>query len=265
MAPSKVTVPEALIAILDTGVDAKHEDLRTNYTSTKKKYDTDPQGHGTHCAGIAAAVSNNGIGIASAAPTPDFVEVTSIKVLSSFGIGTQRGIVNGILEAADLGADVISMSLGGRATPTKQRAYAEAIRYANERGAIVVVAAGNDGGPARQIAPANAEGVITVTALDNLSRKAVFSNTIEGIDMPIAAPGVDILSTWPGNEYKIASGTSMATPYVSGIVGLLKSIRPELTTAEVHRILLESGESLEEVRATGRLVDPVRALEILEE
>ena len=252
---------EVLIAILDTGVDAKHEDLRTNYTSTKKRYDQDTQGHGTHCAGVAAAVSNNGLGIASPAPSPDFVEVTSIKVLSNFGIGTQRGIVNGILEAADRGADVISMSLGGRSTPTKQRAYEEAIAYASKQGAVVIAAAGNNNGPARQIAPANVRGVITVTALDTLSRRAGFSNTIEGIRMPIAAPGVNILSTFPGDEYRAFSGTSMATPLVSGVVGLMKSLNPDLTTEEIHQILLETGESLEEVRATGRLLRPAAAVE----
>ena len=251
---------EILIAILDTGVDGAHEDLRTNFTSTQRRYDTDKQGHGTHCAGVAAAVSNNGLGVASPAPTPDFVEVTSIKVLSDFGIGTQRGIINGILEAADAGAQVISMSLGGRSTPTKQRAYESAVQYAAERGAIVVAAAGNNNGPARQIAPANVRGVITVTALDTLSRRAGFSNTIEGIRMPVAAPGVNILSTTPGNGYQAMSGTSMATPLVSGIVGLMKSLRPELTAEEVHQILLETGEPLEQVRETGRLIRPAAAV-----
>lgn len=256
---------EALIAILDTGVDAGHEDLKANFTSTDKKYDTDVQGHGTHCAGIAAAVSNNGKGVASISPSPDFLEVTSIKVLSNSGIGTQRGIINGIIEAADRGADVISMSLGGRATPTRQRAYNEAVAYANKRGAIVVVAAGNNNGPARQIAPANAKGVITVTAIGNDERKAPFSNTIEGIGMSVAAPGVNIMSTWPNGQYEPKSGTSMATPYVSGLVGLMKSIEPDLTTEQAFRILKRTGKQLEDSRSIGGMVQPAAAISELVE
>jgi thermitase len=119
---------EALIAILDTGIDSKHEDIRDNYTSTQSKYDDDPRGHGTHCAGIAASVSNNGVGVASYAPNNDFVQVTSIKVLSAFGSGTQKSIIDGIIQAADNGADVISMSLGGRSNQYKQRAYEKAVK-----------------------------------------------------------------------------------------------------------------------------------------
>lgn len=106
---------KARVAILDTGIDSEHEDLKANYKSTDKRYDTDKQGHGTHCAGIAGAVSNNGKGIASLALNDEFVEITSIKVLSDQGVGSQKGIINGIIKAADRGADVISMSLGGPA------------------------------------------------------------------------------------------------------------------------------------------------------
>ena len=100
----------ALVAILDTGVDAQHEDLKDNYFSIKKKYNDDPQGHGTHCAGIAGAVTNNGVGVASYARTNDYFRVTSVKVLSASGSGTQQSIIGGIIEAADRNADVISLS-----------------------------------------------------------------------------------------------------------------------------------------------------------
>jgi thermitase len=251
---------KALIAILDTGVDSQHEDLKDRYRSTKEGYDNDPRGHGTHCAGIAAAVTNNGKGIASFALTNDYVELTSIKVLSAGGSGTQRTIINGILEAADRGADVISMSLGGYSRDKKQRAYSKAITYANKAGAIVVCAAGNNGGNARNIAPANVPGVITVSAINSDLNKAEFSNYIQDLKMAVAAPGVNIYSTIPGDKYATFNGTSMATPYVSGLVGLMKSLKPALTTEDVYRILEKTGKKTNDTRQTGKLIVPVNAV-----
>src|SRR5690606_31837934 len=103
----------ALIAIVDSGVDAIHEDIAPHYTSSGANHDNDPLGHGTHCAGIAGAVSNNGLGIASLVPGDGFVQITGIKVLNALGVGTQQAIISGIIKAADMGADVISLSLGG--------------------------------------------------------------------------------------------------------------------------------------------------------
>ncbi|WP_448519463.1 S8 family peptidase [Rhodoflexus sp.] len=251
----------ARIAILDTGVDGAHEDLQGNFHSTKRSYDTDPVGHGTHCAGIAAAVSNNGKGIASFAPDNNFVRVTSIRVLNRFGGGTQQDIINGIIEAADKGADVISLSLGGPSFDSEQRAYTEAVRYAHQAGAIVVAAAGNADEDAANFAPANVKGVITVAALDEQLRKAGFSNHVRNIAMPIAAPGVNIYSTFPKNEYKSLSGTSMATPYVAGLLGLMKSIRPELTAEEAYSILEKSAASVPDAKDTGKLIQPGKAVE----
>ncbi|MCP3931952.1 MAG: S8 family serine peptidase [Bacteroidetes bacterium] len=251
---------KALIAILDTGIDSRHEDIQANFTSIQTKYDNDPRGHGTHCAGIAAAVSNNGLGIASLSPDNSFVEVTSIKVLSSMGSGTQKGIINGILEAADQNADVISLSLGGRSNQSKQRAYQKAVEYANGAGAIVIVAAGNEGRSAKDIAPANTPGVIAVSAVDENLKKASFSNRINEVDMGIAAPGVNIYSTIPGNKYAVFNGTSMATPYVSGLVGVLKSINPSLTTTEVYEILNSTGKETKNVQETGRFIQPDLAI-----
>jgi thermitase len=250
----------AVIAILDTGVDSKHEDLADNFTSTQAKYDDDPRGHGTHCAGIAGAVSNNNKGVASYSRNNGFVKLTSIKVLNSSGMGTQQGIINGIIEAADRGADVISMSLGGYSNQAKQRAYEKAVKYANDAGCIVVAAAGNSNRNAKDFAPVNSKGVIGVSALSEDLSRAVFSNTVEDIKMGIAAPGVNIYSTMPNNTYQSLNGTSMATPYVSGLVGLLKSIRPELTTKEVHAILESSGKETRSGNETGRLIQPMRAV-----
>lgn len=223
------------IAILDTGVDSKHEDLAEVYKSSgDKTYDSDQKGHGTHCAGIAAAVSNNKKGIASILPKDSKIQVMSIQVLNNYGYGTQQTIINGILKAADLKVDVISLSLGGMTSEAKERAYKKAVDYANKKGAIVVVAAGNSSKNAKNYSPANTKGVIAVTAIDEKMNLASFANTVDDLNMGIAAPGVNILSTYPNNEYKQFNGTSMATPFVAGMVGLLKSYYPDITTKEAY-------------------------------
>ncbi|MFK8105026.1 MAG: S8 family serine peptidase [Saprospiraceae bacterium] len=254
---------KAKIFILDTGVDATHEDLAANYQSVKSKYDRDGQGHGTHCAGIAGAVSNNKKGIASFSNNNEFVTISSIKVLNNFGGGTQKTIVSGILEAADNGADVISMSLGGPSMGRPQRAYQKAIDYANKAGAIVVVAAGNSNANAKDYVPASLNNVITVAAIDEAMDRASFSNYISDVKMGIAAPGVNIYSTLPGNKYAAQSGTSMATPYVAGLVGLLKSIKPELTTKEVYQVLNQSGQQSKTPKATGAIIQPAAAVKAI--
>jgi len=253
----------ALIAILDTGVDADHEDIKGNYKSLKKKHDKDGNKHGTHCAGIAAAVTNNKKGIASLAPSGKFVEITSVKVLAGFGGGTQKGIIAGMIEAADAGADVISMSLGGRTNETSRKAYTDAVNYCNMKGAIVIVAAGNSNINASQFAPANTPGVITVAAVDRDLNKASFSNTTEDIGMAVSAPGVEIHSTLPDNAYGALSGTSMSTPYVAGLVGIMKSINPDLTTKEAFEILNDSGQATKDVKQIGRLIQPKKAVELI--
>jgi thermitase len=251
---------EALIAILDTGIDSKHEDIRDNYTSTQSKYDDDPRGHGTHCAGIAASVSNNGVGVASYAPNNDFVQVTSIKVLSAFGSGTQKSIIDGIIQAADNGADVISMSLGGRSNQYKQRAYEKAVKYAQDAGAIVLASAGNSNDNAKNFAPANSRGLITVSAIDSDLNKASFSNHISDVSMGIAAPGVQIYSTIPGNKYDSYNGTSMSCPYAAGLVALMKAIKPDLTTEQVYDILEKTGKDTKNTYRTGKLIFPYEAV-----
>ncbi|NRB62916.1 MAG: S8 family serine peptidase [Saprospiraceae bacterium] len=251
---------KALVAILDTGVDSEHEDLQANYRSIKSSYDNDPRGHGTHCAGIAGAVSNNGVGVASYSQSNSFVEVTSIKVLNPYGMGNQRTIIKGILEAVDKGADVISLSLGGPSTDSRQKAYSEAVAYAKKAGVIVVAAAGNSNLNAKDYSPANADGLITVSAVDDKLHKAVFSNTVQDVTMGLAAPGVGIYSTIPGSKYDTYNGTSMATPYVSGLIGLMKSLKPDLTTEEAYTMLKKSGQKTDQTRLTGKFIQPARAV-----
>ena len=256
---------QAVIAILDTGIDGAHEDLKEHYVSTRKNYDRDVRMHGTHCAGIAAAVSNNGVGVASMSPSKGYVKVTSIKVLSDGGFGTQQTIIKGMIEAADLGVDVISMSLGGKSNQLKQTAYRRAVSYANAKGAIVVVAAGNSRMDAKNYAPVNTPGVIGVSAIDDQLRKADFSNYVNRIPMALAAPGVNIYSTTPSNNYQAFSGTSMATPYVAGLVGLMKSLRPDLNTETTYDILNKTGLRTPDGEATGNLIQPYLAIKTLME
>lgn len=255
---------KALIVILDTGIDAGHEDIKDNYLSISKAYDNDPLSHGTHCAGIAASVSNNGKGIASFSTDNAYFRVSSVRVLNSGGSGTQQGIIKGMLEAADAGADVISMSLGGRSGQVRQSAYKQAVEYAAKKGAVVVAAAGNSNRNAKEFAPVNTPGVIGVSAVDAELNRAAFSNYVADIPMGLAAPGVEIYSTIPGNKYASFNGTSMATPYVAGLVGLLKSVRPELTTREIWEILHRTGRETRNTRETGRLIQPGEALKALQ-
>ena len=253
---------KAKIAILDTGVDARHEDIKDNYFSIEKKYDNDPMGHGTHCAGIAAGVTNNRIGIGSLAGngSEPFVEVTSIKVLNAAGMGTQKSIIAGIIEATDEGADVISLSLGGPSNGSRQKAYSQAVKYANDQGAIVIAAAGNSNLDAFNYAPANADGIITVAALDEYLLRAPFSNKVDRLKQGIAAPGVAIYSTTPNSTYKSFSGTSMACPFVAGLLGVMKAINPELQAAEAYAILKRTGKDVQDGNATGRVVSPADAI-----
>ncbi|MEM6398521.1 MAG: S8 family serine peptidase [Bacteroidota bacterium] len=255
---------KARLFILDTGVDAQHEDLRSNYRSHKSKYDTDLNGHGSHCAGIAAATTHNGLGIASL-NVNGLVEVSGVQVISRYGMGTQKTIISGILEAADAGADVISLSLGGRSSGDKRRAYSRAVNYARRKGAIVVVAAGNSSRLATDYVPASAAGVITVAAVDQQLQRAVFTNTLEGIANPICAPGVAIHSTIP-KGYKTYSGTSMACPQVAGLLAVMRAYDPSLDTEGAYQILHETGKVLPESGKIGRLVQPgevVRRLQSL--
>lgn len=251
----------ALIAILDSGIDAQHEDLVNQFRSSGTANDNDPLGHGTHCAGIAAAVSNNGLGITSLIPNNSFVQVTSIKVMNAMGIGNQQAAIDGMIKAADMGADVISMSLGGISSDSRQKAYDEAVKYCNAKGAIVVASAGNSNQNAKGYAPANAKGIITVAAIGSDERKAAFSNTVNDMSFGIAAPGVKILSTYPGQQYKEMDGTSMAAPMVAGLVGMLKAFRPDLTTKEVFEILSETGKSIPDGKRTGKMIQAADALE----
>jgi thermitase len=232
------------IAIIDTGVDANHPDLsqrmRRNSNGTVYGYNAqlnnantnDFHGHGTHCAGIAAAQTANGVGIAGVAGTAP-VQMMPVKVLNDQGFGTMSDVARGITWAADNGAHVLSLSLGGTAG-TQQ--LADAVNYAWNRGCLVVAAAGNNGSNA-PFYPAFYENALAVAASDPDDRLTNFSQYGAWVD--IAAPGSNILSTLPSNAYEAWSGTSMACPHVAGAAALIWSCAPNLTNQQL-RLALEN-------------------------
>lgn len=230
---TKVQAPEAWdvttgqstirIAILDTGIDQDHEDLTSkivmNKNFTTSSTVDDLYGHGTHVAGIAAAVTNNGLGVAGLGY--DCV-IMNVKVLDDKGSGYYSWIASGITWAADNGAKVISMSLGGSSGSSTLQS---AVNYAWSKGAVIVAAAGNSGS-ASPVYPAYYSNCIAVAATDQNDVKASFSSYGSWVD--VAAPGVNIFSTLPNHSNKIGglnygslSGTSMATPHVAGLAGLV--------------------------------------------
>lgn len=250
------------IAVLDTGVDGNHEDLIQLLDKNNRGND-DPIGHGTHCAGIIAAETNNKTGIASMAFYNNLIRIMPIKVLNRMGFGTQAQIIKGMIAAVDDGAEVLSMSLGGISDTPKQKAYLAAVQYARDHNAVVVTSAGNSSSSARGFSPANVPGVICVTALNEQSELAEFSNHIEEIEWGIAAPGVNILSTYSGNQYKSLSGTSMAAPFVSSAVGVIKAFAPELTPEEIFQILHNASLATDDVQKSGGIIQPAEALKVV--
>ncbi|MBM7646041.1 thermitase [Scopulibacillus daqui] len=211
--------PQVKIAIVDSGVDYNHPDLAGKVIKGHDFVDNDndpmdENGHGTHVAGIAAANTNNGRGIAGIAPK---ASILAVRVLGADGDGTLSHVAQGIRYAADMGAQVINLSIGGN---TGSKTLEDAVNYAWNKGSVVVAAAGNEGSSLPSY-PAYYSHVIAVAATDQKDKLAPFSNHGSWVD--IAAPGVDIYSTIPGGKYANLSGTSMASPVVAGVAGLLAS------------------------------------------
>jgi thermitase len=207
--------PEVLIAILDTGIDQQHEDLAgkvvesVNFSSSSTS--SDLNGHGTHVAGIIAAITDNGIGVAGVALN---ARLLNVKVADDNGLVWSSTLAKAIIWAVDNGAKVINMSL---VVPTPSPALEEAIHYAWSRGVVLVASAGN-GIKSIPMYPAYYSEVIAVAATDidgNLWSKSNYGDWIDAY-----APGVEIYSTLPGDEYGYQSGTSMATAYVSAVAAL---------------------------------------------
>ena len=235
----------APLAVVDTGVSAAHPDLtgrvRTdlgasclNLTPCFAGPATDDQGHGTHVAGIAGAATNNGVGVAGVAFSSPIIPV---KVLDSSGSGYDSDVADGIIWAAQHGARVINLSLGG----TYSQTDCDAVSTAESIGALVVAAAGNSSSSTPS-APAACPGAVGVAATDELDSPAWFSN-YGSPDVFVSAPGVDIYSTWPGT-YAWEDGTSMASPFVAGVAALRFGEHPESTPADVRRVLAASSDKV---------------------
>jgi thermitase len=208
--------PSIDIAILDTGVDLDHPDLASKIISNVNFSGSttvdDVYGHGTHVAGIAAAMTNNGIGVVGLGY---HASLMNVKVLGDTGSGTYSAIASGIIWAADNGAEVINMSLGGYAASSTLE---DAINYAWSKGVVVVAAAGNSGSTTLSY-PAYYTNCIAVAATD--ARDAVASFSTYGKWVDVAAPGLSIYSTLIDNGYGYKSGTSMASPHVAGLAALV--------------------------------------------
>jgi len=238
--------PTVLIAVVDTGVDYTHPDLAGGRVRTDIDQDfannddaIDDHGHGTYCAGIAAGNTDDARGIAGVCRG---CQILPVKVLDSSGSGTAEGVAQGIQYAAQADAQVISMSLGYPPNCGCSHTVALAINYAFEHGSLLIAASGNDSDKTHLSYPAASPRVLSVGASDHLDQEADFSNRSQALD--ILAPGKDVYGLDHGGGYHTASGTSAATPHVSGVAGLVWSARPTLTNAQVWWILYQSADSL---------------------
>lgn len=206
---------EVVVAVLDTGIDADHEDLSGRVIAEINLTDSptarDVNGHGTHVAGIIAAHSGNGIGIAGITQQ---VKLLNVKVADDFGVCKPGVVAQGIMWAVDNGASIINVSLEFRESSVLLE---RAVDYAWSHGALVVAAAGNDAA-AEPIYPACYENCIAVGATGRYDELAPLSNYGDWVD--VVAPGHDIYSALPGNKYGYETGTSFAAAHVSGLAAL---------------------------------------------
>lgn len=276
-----------VVAVVDTGLDYFHPDFdRSNLWRNKSELDNgidddgngfvddligwnfidrdnnpwDRTGHGTHAAGIIAAATSNGEGIAGMNP---MVKIMPLKVLNFLGRGNSSGIAEAIFYAVDNGADIINLSLGGEYITRVEQL---AVQYAADHDVIVVVASGNTASDTSNYGFAKLDTVITVAASDIEDKRATFSNW--GQDVSLTAPGIDILSlrarrtdfveisgaknhtpgvdfVGPESKYYRASGTSFAAPFVSGAASLLLANNPDLSAEQVTRMLHMSAKDIE--------------------
>ncbi|MFC4323568.1 S8 family peptidase [Litchfieldia salsa] len=224
------------IAVLDTGVDLDHPDLVGRLTKGYNIVDNtnlpdDDNGHGTHVAGVIASETNNKEGVAG---ITWFNPIMPIKVMGNEGYGSSFDIANGIIWATDNGADVINLSLGNYRDSDLLH---EAVTYAFNHDVVVIAASGNDNTDHPSY-PAAYPEVLSVSAIDYNGNKASFSNYGNYID--ITAPGVHIPSTYLDSQYAALSGTSMATPHVAALAGLIRSVQPDMKNTEVMAIIKDT-------------------------
>ena len=257
-----------VIAVLDTGVDYNHQDLKNNIWTNNKEIPgngidddgdgyvddvygwnfadnnnntIDTYGHGTHVAGTIAGENNN-FGVTGVAYD---AKIMPVKVLGNDGSGTYSAIAQGIHYAVDRGANVINLSLGG---DYPNSTLESAIEYADSKNVTVVMAAGNSGNPAPAYPAryANKHG-IAVGAVDKNKNMASYSDRAGNDTLSyVTAPGSSIYSTVPGDKYATYSGTSMASPHVAGVAALMLSANPNLTSGQIRQMITETaGNSLQ--------------------
>jgi len=244
-----------ILAIIDSGVDVSHVDLTGHYNTgidrdfVNNDYNADDDmGHGTHCAGISAAVTNNGTGVAGLAP----VTIMGVKVMNFLGLGFDSDIVAGINYAADNGADVINLSLGGTGASQGLRDACDNAFYTDD--VVVIAAAGNEN-TGQNFYPAAFASVIGVAALSTCTTRASFSNY--GYDnVELSAPGQHIYSTLPDHltfwnlfgifpyDYGYMDGTSMASPHVAGVAAGYLAYAPWLSAQQVRNVLSRHADDL---------------------
>ncbi|WP_445506185.1 S8 family serine peptidase [Niallia sp. 03190] len=232
---------ETLIAVLDTGVDGSLADLKENVRSDiGKNYiannqdASDDNGHGTHVSGIIAAAMDNNYSIAGINGS---AKILPVKVLDATGAGDLEQIAKGIKYAVDKGAKVINLSLGGQYSRTLEYM----LQYARSKNVTVIAASGNDGSGMLSY-PASSKYAISVGASNDMDLVSDYSNYGEGLDL--VAPGTNIPSLVPNGNVTYMSGTSMAAPHVSAVAGLLLSIDPRLTPADVEKLLTETAKNI---------------------
>lgn len=278
-----------VIAVLDTGVDYTHEDLVENMwvrPATMAPYHDnelgtiddlngfnaidsaadpmDDNGHGTHCAGIIGAEGENNVGIAGVNWK---VQIMPLKFLNAGGSGSTKDAIEAInyvinRKKAGVNIRIISASWG---STQKSRALGDVIRKAYENDILFVAAAGNSSVDNDRTPhyPSSYPNVISVAALDRNDQLASFSNF--GVkSVMIGAPGVDILSTWLGNEYEEKSGTSMATPVVSGVAALILANNPRMSVEDLHKRLMDSTDPIVALKGktvSGGRINAAKALE----
>lgn len=250
------------IAVLDTGVDASHSDLSTLVLDGFDVYGknlerNDPNGHGTHVAGIIAALKDNEIAGRGVVPG---IKIMPIRVLDETGYGDDADVAKGVVWAVDNGANILNLSLGG---DEYSQALKDSIAYAVSKNVIVVTAAGNsylEGNPI--IYPAAYPGSFAVGATMPGDTRAPFSTTGQYLD--VSAPGFAIASTWLNNSISTQSGTSMAAPIVSAAAALIWATFPNLSAKEIEKKLTDSAL---DIGAKGRddefgfgIIDPLFAI-----
>ncbi len=256
--PPRTAAPEAwtattgsadvVVAVLDTGVDANHEDLGGALVAGRNIIDgdsdtTDHHGHGTSAAGIVGARSDNGLGVASYCWT---CSIMPVKVLGDDGSGRTSDVAAGIVWATDNGADVINLSLGGSSGTTSML---NAVRYATDNDVLVVASAGNNGEEEASYPAAYAE-VVGVAGTDQDDVRYSWSNY--GSDVDVAAPGCN-RTTVRGDHYGNFCGTSSAAPVVAGIAGLVAAAHPGATVEHLRSALTDSAVDVGSIVVHGRV------------